>query len=156
MFCSIRLGLKLNYISILYHIIISNRYLGSNWNQQFGDEVTMPVVASRKYGIGCPLGAFTVKFCIMAVKKRNMEFRANVSPAHKRFPVDWKITKIMRNSIHNDAKKCIPNPKGIDWSFLGQNLPWSSRNRSGWNLFGSTQTFGSLLAADNVVTTKAP
>lgn len=79
-------------------------------------------------------GSSMLKFCTKADTTRNNEFRANVSPAHRRFPA----------------------PNGSDLSSLGENIPDSSKNRSGLNSSGESQVFSSLWAPCNDENTIVP
>lgn len=85
-------------------------------------------------GIFSFLGKVKSKFCIRADNIKNIELRANVSPAHRR----------------------LPAPNGMDLSNFGENLPDSSRKRSGLNSLGSSHASSSACAADNEEKTIAP
>lgn len=91
----------------------------------------MPVSVSSIDGIVSQSAGLTVKLCIIAVTNMNIVLRANVSPAHSR----------------------LPAPNGNDRSLLKHNLPFWSRNRSGLNRSGCSQTVGSLCDAYSDVMT---
>lgn len=49
-------------------------------------ELITPGTLFSRFGRGVPRGRLNVKFWNIPDTKRNREFRANVSPAHKRLP----------------------------------------------------------------------
>lgn len=85
-------------------------------------------------GIFAFSGKLKLKFCINAVATRNITFRANVSPAHKR----------------------LPAPNGNDLSSFTENCPFESKNRSGLNSSGFSHTDGSSLFAVSDANTIEP
>lgn len=83
-----------------------------------------PFKLSLNSWIGAPGGKLTLNDWKKAVVTKNNIFRANVSPAQSR----------------------LPALKGNETSFFSDKLPWASKNRSGLNLWGSSQTHSSWFA----------
>lgn len=93
-------------------------YRGRNFNRNSGATRMKPVLVSSGEGIFEFSGTAISKFCRIPAKTRNSVFFANVSPAQTRFPTP--------------NANCLSN--------LAENCPASSKNRSGLNSSGCSQT----------------